>query len=207
MFAACQTYLRLYIYRVAMGLDVISCYLLSLMIQSAIFDSRSSSATRRSKSVSFQTTSYSSPARAQKPRSFLSALKFLRRKVISSLLSHPTPPRAPIPLPTPSHEPRIESEVIVISRPVNLHVKLVPRKVHYETVRRRQHGEEPALHTFHPVVAPIRRSKRPSTAPQLQGSGKRFDGFVRRREKKQAWSGEWNRTDIRDVIKDLRSLR
>lgn len=203
MFAACQTLLSGYLYiALRWGWNVISCYL-PPMIQSAIFDSRSSSAARRSKSVSFQTTSYSPPARAQKPRSFLSALKFLRRKVISSLLSHPTPPRAPIPLPTPPHE----SEVIVISRPVNLHVKLVPRKVHYETVRRRQHGEEPALHTFHPVVAPIRRPKRPSTAPQLQGGGKRFDGFVRRREKKQAWSGEWNRTDIRDVIKDLRSLR
>ncbi|KAK0232522.1 hypothetical protein IW262DRAFT_609 [Armillaria fumosa] len=181
-------------------------FLLSLMTQSAIFDSRSSSA-RRSKSVSFQ-PSYSPPAPVQKPRSFLSALKFLRRKVISSLLSHPSPPRTPIPLPAPTHEPKVESEVIVISRPVNLQVKLVPRKVHYETVRRRQHGEEPALHTFQPVLAPIRRPKRPSTAPQLQnyGSGKRFDGFVRRREKKQAWSGEWNRTDIRDVIKDLRSL-
>ncbi|SJL11964.1 uncharacterized protein ARMOST_15378 [Armillaria ostoyae] len=175
------------------------------MTQSPIFDSRSSSV-RRSKSVSFQ-PSYSSTARPQKPRSFLSALKFIRRKVISSLLSHHSPSRIPIPAPT--HKPKVESEVMVISRPVNLQVKLVPRKVHYETVRRRQHGEEPALHTFQPVLAPTRRPKRPSTAPQLQnyGSGKRFDGFVRRREKKQAWSGEWNRTDIRDVIKDLRSLR
>ncbi|KAK0438464.1 hypothetical protein EV421DRAFT_966462 [Armillaria borealis] len=190
------------IYRLALDWP---SFLLPLMTQSAIYDSRSSSV-RRSKSVSFQ-PSCSPTARPQKPRSFLSALKFIRRKVISSLLSHPSPSRIPIPAPT--HEPKVESEVMVISRPVNLQVKLVPRKVHYETVRRRQHGEEPALHTFQPVLAPSRRPKRPSTAPQLQnyGSGKRFDGFVRRREKKQAWSGEWNRTDIRDVIKDLRSLR
>ncbi len=180
-------------------------FFLPLMTQSAILNSRSSSA-RRPKSVSFL-PSYSPPARPQKPRSFLSALKFIRRKVISSLLSCGSPPRIPIPAPT--HEPKVESEVMVISRPVTLQVRLVPRKVHYETVRRRQHGEEPALHTFQPVLAHSRRPKRPSTAPQLQnyGSSKRFDGFVRRREKKQAWSGEWNRTDIRDVIKDLRSLR
>ncbi|PBK74959.1 hypothetical protein ARMSODRAFT_1080621 [Armillaria solidipes] len=177
------------------------------MDQPVVFDLRSSSA-RQSKSLSSQPTHY--PTVRPQKRSFLSVLNHIRRRVFSRLLSHPIPSR--IPIPTPTVEPKVESEVMVISQPVKAQVRArhtVSRKVHYETVRRRQHREEPVLYTFQNSVARSRRFKRPSTAPQLQnyGSGKRFNGFIRRREKKQAWSGEWNRTDIRDVIKDLRSLR
>ncbi len=147
---------------------------------------------------------------APKARSFLSVLNHIRRRVFSSLLSHPSPSR--ILIPAPPVESKMQSEMMVMPQPVGAQVRvrhMVPRKVHYETVRRRQHREEPVLHTFQSSVARSRTFKRPSTAPQLQnyGSGKRFNGLVRRREKKPAWSGEWNRTDIRDVIKDLKSLR
>ncbi len=148
--------------------------------------------------------------RTPKPRLFLSVLNHIRRRVSSSLLSHPLPSQ--IPIPPLTFGPKVESDVMVTSQPVNAQVQvrhMVPRKVHYETVRRRYHREEPVLHTLQPSVARSRRLKRPSTAPQLQnyGSGKRFNGVVRKKERKQAWNGEWNRTDIRDIMKDLRSLR
>ncbi|KAG7439976.1 uncharacterized protein BT62DRAFT_649492 [Guyanagaster necrorhizus] len=181
-------------------------FYLPFMDRPLVFDLRSSSA-RQSKSLHFPRIRSPIP-RPEKPRSFLFALNRIRRRILSSLLSHRSPTR--IPIPAPIVEQKVQSEVMVLSaRPVNVQVKLVPRKVHYETVRRRQHREEPALHIFQPFPAPSRHPKRPSTAPQLQNSssGKHADGFIRRKERKNVWSGEWNRTDIRDVINDLRSLR
>ncbi len=178
------------------------------MAQPAVFDLGSSS-TRRSKSPSSKTTHYPI-MRAPKLRSFFSVLNRIHRRVSSTLLSHPS--RSRIPIPAPPVQPKVQSEVMDISQSVNSQVgvrHMVPRKTPYKTVRRQQHQGEPVLHTFQPSVARSRRLKCPSTTPQLQncGSGKRFNGFVRRKERKQAWSGEWNRTDIRDVNKDMRSLR
>ncbi|PBK58746.1 hypothetical protein ARMSODRAFT_1027990 [Armillaria solidipes] len=155
------------------------------MDQPAVLDLRSSS-DRQSKSLSSQPTHY--PTVRPQKRSFLSVLNHIRRRVFSRLLSHPIPSRIPIPI--PNVETKVECEVLVISRPVNVQVHMVPRKVHYETVRRRKHREEPILQTFQLSMALSRRFKRPSTAPQLQnyGSGKSLNAFIPRREKKQAWS-------------------